>query len=246
MRLFNISKKWGFVHMKKIILSIVLIFLSNISNANGSWTVRSNSSGPYIPLMDLVDQIDGNNWSINGVLTSKTSDPVIRKTKNATGSFSFMEVVPGDLDKNMFELFKLDCELSSCTMNGLLSLGFEYYGMGYRLEPIFHLNSYEVSDDQSLPSVEDIFKLIIGQKVVHEQPVKYIDHSKLIFNWDPDDTWYPEQVVVRLQWENRSETRDFVLNCFEKCAKLRVFGIIDDKHGGHGDLVINADRIDAL
>ena len=32
----------------------------------------------------------------------------------------------------------------------------------------------------------------IGKNLYHSLPLKYLDRNQIVFNWDPQDTWYPE------------------------------------------------------
>ena len=207
-----------------------------------SWIVRDVEPTGYVPLFEFVASLNRQPWTIRGYVDPDSWQSSIVNKEDRTGRRR-IEVVPGAMDDNEFEVFKLECELNPCIMHGkfqLLYTGFAYY----RLEPQFSIDGYQIGDDNQLPSVQELHNQLIGQKVVHEQPVEYFDRKNIRFSWDPQDLGYPEEILVNMQWEDRSELSSFIKKCFEKCSTLRVFGEISDDTGGHGDITISAHRIE--
>jgi len=229
----------------KAALFIIFFSLGNISLAQGEWTVRSFEKADYVPLMDLVSSIDKQEWTISGYVDPDSWKSHIYNARTLSGR-SRVEVEPGLMSDNQFELFKLDCEFDACKMKGKFHLNFFNTGAFFRLEPRYYIDSYEMGNDTQLSTSKDYYAQLIGQKIVHEQPVKYIDRANFLFDWDPDDTWYPEQILVRTEWQDRNILRDFIKTCYDKCRNLRVFGEISVQHGGYGDLAIDADRLEKM
>jgi len=232
-------------HTIKIALFIIFSSLGNISLALDEWTVRSSEKADYVPLMDLVSSINKQEWTISGYVDPDSWKSHIFHSHTSYGR-SRVEVEPGLMSDNQFELFKLDCEFDACKMKGKFHLKFFNTGAFFRLEPRFYIDSYEMGNDTQLPTSKDYYAQLIGQKIVHEQPVKYIDRANFLFDWDPDDTWYPEQILVSTEWQDRNILRDFIKTCYDKCRNLRVFGEISVQHGGYGDLAIDADRLEKM
>ena len=232
--------------MKKILLTFLIIIFtsySTLSFGENSWNVTKQQHSEYITVTDLISQVNGTQWTIRSFVNPDDWFPSLEANKQGGGCIGHIDVV-ADFDEQKFELFKFDCELDPCTVNGYVELGFKSVGALYVLEPVFHIQSYTVEADQTLPTTHDIFKTMVGKNIVHEQPVKYFSRSLIVFDWDPQDTWYPEQIQVFLEWEDRSILRSFIADCFKKCHTLRVYGEIHNKSGGWGNLAIIAHRVE--
>lgn len=233
--------------MKKLLFFLLVsLILSSATFGEDSWKVAEKQASKYISIKQLISEIDGQKWTIRSyVKPDKFFNSSLKSGREVYGFNSYMDVVP-EISENEFELFKFDCELEACTVTGFVELGFQNIGAFYRIEPIFHLQSYKVEENADLPTVLDIYELMIGKNVYHSQPVKYLDRNQIVFNWDPQDTWYPEQILVLLDWEDRNILRDFIAECYEKCANLKVYGEIHNKSGGYGDLAIFAHKVEKV
>jgi len=210
-------------------------------DAAEEWVVRKSEQSTYIPLMDLVSSVNGQAWTIRGFVKPDSFQPSIMNKKSNPGR-QLIDVYQGSMDENEFKLFLLDCEVDPCTMTGTFQLEFTGF-TNKELEPRFLIDNYEIADVVTLATTKDYIAQLIGEKIVHEHPIKNVSREGFIFHWDPQDTWYPEVISVQTDWEDLSVLRDFIKICADRCQKLRAYGEVIQVLG---KLAVDADRLEKV